>query len=75
MFASGQLAIFALGHRRRRAAEIVQMVIGQERSAVGVLNPIKLKPGFVVKLAAIGHSVFDRREFQEVVFARTRANE
>jgi len=51
------------------------MVIADERFAAGVLNPLKLEPGFAAELAPIDNRVLDRGEIQKVVFAITRANE
>lgn len=51
------------------------MIIGQERSALGVLNPVKLEPAFTEKFATIGDRIFDRREFQEVVLALARTDQ
>lgn len=51
------------------------MVIGQERPAVGVFDTVELEAALAIELATIGYGIFDRREFQEIVFALSRANE
>ena len=51
------------------------MIIGQDRSAIGVLDPVKLEPGPAMELAAVGYGLLDRRELQKVVLAFARAGE
>lgn len=51
------------------------MVIGHERPAVGVFNPVELEAALAIKLSPIGHRIFDRGEIQEIILALARASE